>query len=236
VASSGLVLGGTAAYAFSLPANVQEIIFELVDKNGTPITGATVLCTLRTTPGAKIFDWSSTTFKTTGWTTIAATMSEVDAIHLPGIYKQEVDVSAFANGRYQAFMSYQYVEDIAGVPTTRYTRGAVEFAVDEGQLIDEYTAARSHQILLNTDVTTSSVLAATNANVAATVAAIKADPITGTLTQAQMWRLIAASLAGNARGAGTGLETFRDPTNSKDVFRFIVDGVGNRTLQILDVN
>lgn len=132
--TGGIVLGGTSPYSYNLQANVQEIVFKIVDSSGNPITGATtVTCKLRTTPGASLFDWNDTTFKTSGWTTVSATMTEVDATNLPGVYKQELNVGGFTNGRYQVFITYS---------ATISQHGEIEFYVDDGQLVDEYIAGK----------------------------------------------------------------------------------------------
>lgn len=150
--SGGFRLGGSAAYSFTLQTNVQEIVFELYDSTGAPITGATTLtCKLRTTPGAQIYDWSDETFKSSGWTTISADLNEIDATNLPGIYKKEIDVSNFADGRYQVFISYS---------ATQSQHGSIEFLVDDGQMVDEYTATNTHTALIDIAATPAAVLAA----------------------------------------------------------------------------
>lgn len=139
--SGGFRLGGSAAYSFTLQTNVQEIVFELYDSTGAPITGATTLtCKLRTTPGAQIYDWSDDTFKSSGWTTISADLNEIDATNLPGVYKKEIDVSNFADGRYQVFIAYS---------ATQSQHGSIEFLVDDGQMVDEYTATNTHTALID---------------------------------------------------------------------------------------
>lgn len=134
--SGGVIFGGTSSYSFTLSTNVQEIVFELYDSNGNPITGATtVTCKLRTTPGSQIYDWNPATsgFKSSGWTTVAATMSEIDPVNLPGLYKKEFGVTTFANGRYQVFCSYS---------STISQHASIEFLIDDGKIVDEYTATK----------------------------------------------------------------------------------------------
>lgn len=156
--AGGVVLGGTSPYSFTLGASVQEIVFELYDSTGTPITGATtVTCMIRTTPGAQIYDWGTNSFKSSGWATIAATMAEVDVSSVPladqyllkGKYKKEIGVSTFPNGRYQVFINY-------AAATSQH--GSVEFLVDDGQIVDEYTAGKIHLVELATDTLEASIL------------------------------------------------------------------------------
>ena len=149
VSTGGFILGGSSAYSFNLQANVQEIVFELYDSNGAALTGKTISLALRTTPGSFLMDWNDLTFKASGWGSSTTSMSEIDSatVAMQGKYKKEVDINLFADGRYQAFMTYTYTE--SGV--TKYIRGSLEFLVDDGQLVDEYTATNSHAIVLATD-------------------------------------------------------------------------------------
>ncbi len=149
VSTGGFILGGSSAYSFNLQANVQEIVFELYDSNGAALTGKTISLALRTTPGSKLMDWNDLTFKLSGWGSSTTAMSEIDSVTvaLQGKYKKEIDINTFTDGRYQAFMTYTYTE--SGV--TKYIRGSLEFLVDDGQLVDEYTATNSHTIVLATD-------------------------------------------------------------------------------------
>lgn len=138
--TGGLVLGGVVSYSYTLQNNVQEIVFKITDSNGLPITGATtVTCKLRTTPGAKLFDWRDTTFKSSGWSTVAGQMTEVDPVNLPGVYKIEVNVTDFPTGRYQVFITYS---------ATVSQHGEAEFYIDEGQMVDEYTATKADLTLV----------------------------------------------------------------------------------------
>lgn len=61
------------------------------------------------------------------------------------------------------------------------------------------------------------------------VAGVWASVLDGTITAAQSVRLMNAILGGKVSGAGSGVETFRDPADSKNRVVATVDAVGNRT-------
>lgn len=69
-----------------------------------------------------------------------------------------------------------------------------------------------------------------------TAAAVGARTISASLTADQSQRVTNAILFGKVSGAGTGVETFRDPEDTKDVCTITADASGNRTLVVLDAS
>lgn len=67
-------------------------------------------------------------------------------------------------------------------------------------------------------------------------AAVGARAISSGLTADQSQRVTNAILFGKVSGAGTGVETFRDPADTKDVCTVTVDANGNRSLVVLDAS
>jgi hypothetical protein len=183
----GLVLGGSSPYSFTLATNVQEIVYELYDSTGTPITGATTLtCLIRTTPGPNIYDWADGIFKPSGWTSISTALIEIDSVNLPGIYKKEIDVSLFESKRYQVFIKYT---------ATQSQHGSVEFLVRNGQIVDEYTATSTAAnytaigLLPNaSDNATAVLTAATTTPISANVKKMNDASVTGTGVAGDLWR------------------------------------------------
>lgn len=66
-------------------------------------------------------------------------------------------------------------------------------------------------------------------------AAVGSRVISGTLTADQSQRVLNAILFGKVSGAGTGVETFRNPEDTKNVCMVTADASGNRNLVVLDV-
>ena len=57
----------------------EQVELLLTDYDNAPITGASVSIRIRRISDDYFYDWDDSTFKASGWTTIADTMSEVDA-------------------------------------------------------------------------------------------------------------------------------------------------------------
>lgn len=68
--------------------DTEQIIFLVLQKNGTPAVGRTTIRTrIYRTSDKQFFDFSDLTFKASGHVTIDATMAEVDAVNAPGHYE-----------------------------------------------------------------------------------------------------------------------------------------------------
>ena len=83
----------------------------IVDVNGSPLTGLTniKLAVVRDSDG-KLLDFSNNTFTATP-ATLYATMTEVDATRLPGVYSYSLNTGSFvspnANDKYKVYVSQQ---------------------------------------------------------------------------------------------------------------------------------
>lgn len=85
----------------------MEFSYGIYDADGSGITGSTDLTLkIRRQADDYLFDFNTTTFKGSGWTTVAATMTEIDATNLPGEYKYSVSVLNFDDGMYNAYFIY----------------------------------------------------------------------------------------------------------------------------------
>ena len=85
----------------------MEFSYGIYDADGSGITGSTDLTLkIRRQADDYLFDFNTTTFKSSGWTTVAATMTEIDASNLAGEYKYTVSVLNFDDGMYNAYFIY----------------------------------------------------------------------------------------------------------------------------------
>jgi len=66
--------------------------------------------------------------------------------------------------------------------------------------------------------------------------AVGARAISSSLTSDQSQRVANAILFGKVSGAGTGIESFRNPEDTKIVCSIYVDSVGNRNLVVVDAS
>lgn len=89
-----------AARAYVAADGAAELIFLVLDSLGDPATGrATIRVRMYRRSDGQFLDWSDMTFKAAGWTTLDATMTEVDAVNAPGHYALTggFDASAVTN-------------------------------------------------------------------------------------------------------------------------------------------
>lgn len=125
----------------------MELTWRIFNSSGDPITGgaASTEIKLRRVADGYLFDWNDSTFKASGWTTLGATMTEVDATNLAGAYKKTVTESGFNDGWYEIFTRYTGTPKIAG---------EMSFLIEGGKVIETHVAD-------NLDTTVSSRLAST---------------------------------------------------------------------------
>lgn len=111
----------------------MELTWRIFNSSGDPITGgaASTEIKLRRVVDGYLFDWSDSTFKNTGWTTLGATMTEVDATNLAGAYKKAVTESGFNDGWYHVFTRY------TGSPKSA---GELGFLLEGGKVIETHIA------------------------------------------------------------------------------------------------
>jgi len=65
----------------------EPIQLYVVNSLGKPLTGLVDLyIRIRRNSDGKFLDWSDMTFKTSGWTTLNKTMTEISATNAPGLY------------------------------------------------------------------------------------------------------------------------------------------------------
>lgn len=85
----------------------MEFSYGIYDADGSGITGSTDLTLkIRRQADDYLFDFNTTTFKVSGWTTVAVTMTEIDATNLPGEYRHSLNVASFDDGMYNAYFVY----------------------------------------------------------------------------------------------------------------------------------
>lgn len=86
----------------------MELTCGVYGADGSGITGSTDLkLKIRRQADDYLFDFNTTTFKASGWTTVAATMTQISAANLPGEYKYTVSVLGFDDGMYNAYFLYE---------------------------------------------------------------------------------------------------------------------------------
>lgn len=99
----------------------------LYDASGSGITGSSdLVIKIKRDADDYFYDFDDSTFKNAGWTTIAATMTEIDATNVPGEYEYAVTVTSWDDGVYTVY--YQY----SGSATRPFT-DTVEFRVYDGK-------------------------------------------------------------------------------------------------------
>ena len=103
----------------------MKIKFGLYDADGDAIQSATTLkCKVKRDADDFIYDWDDSTFKGTGWTTIAEQMVEVDSTNLPGEYEKAVDESGWDDGIYTVYCNYSTSPKQNGSSEVRVQDGA----------------------------------------------------------------------------------------------------------------
>lgn len=143
--SGGGVAGGSAPYSFTLPTFVIPLYWGIFTAANAPITGGAVLSSIKIMRvlDSFLYDWSDTTFKSIGWTTIADIFVEINAVNLPGYYKKEVNVATWNDGWYWIAVDYM------GTPRQN---SEIEILIMDGKISD-------YRVCLNADTTISSRLA-----------------------------------------------------------------------------
>lgn len=116
----------------------------LFDAAGAPITGAAALLTLRVRRVAddRLLDWADGAFKAAGWTTVAASATEVSAAHYPGGYAWTTAEATWADGAYEGLYRYAGAPPQNGLLAARVIGGT-----------DSDTAARVAATLAQADLT-----------------------------------------------------------------------------------
>jgi len=84
----------------------EQIELLLTDYDNTPISGATINVKIRRISDDYFYDWDDSTFKNSGWTTIAQAMTEVDSTNDIGKYKMTFDTSGFDDDTYEVRADY----------------------------------------------------------------------------------------------------------------------------------
>ena len=87
----------------------MQILWKLINPNSNiPITGgasATSLKIRRESDGF-LYDWNDSTFKASGWGSVSATLLEVDAVNLPGLYVKDISTALWNDGGYDYDATY----------------------------------------------------------------------------------------------------------------------------------
>ncbi len=111
----------------------MEIIWGIFDDNQDPVTGGAASTSVKIRRGSDgyLYDWNDGAFKNSGWTTLSATLTEIDATNLAGYYKKDVTESGWTDGWYQVFVRY------TGTPKRN---GDIEFLLEGGKIIEVHVA------------------------------------------------------------------------------------------------
>ena len=211
--TGGFVLGGTgSSLATFTVANYQDILWGLFTGQGDAITGAAPTVKLYYETTGQLFDFhaSQLSFKASGWSTLADTMTEIDATNLAGYYKTRLEVSTFSDGRYDALMTYA-----AGTPKQNT---GISFSILDGEVVDQYAAAQAVANGVSIAAVPAAVVAADNAQV-----------IDGTKTRLEVERIALAALAGKRVGLGTATEEYMGQNGTTPRIKLTPDANGNGT-------
>lgn len=85
----------------------MDIKFGLFDANGNAITGTALLrCKIKRDSDDLFYDWADGTFKGAGWGTLEGTMTEINAVLIPGEYEIQADTASWADGLYTLYCTY----------------------------------------------------------------------------------------------------------------------------------
>ena len=85
----------------------MDIKYGLYDADGVAIAGSSDLkVKIKRDADDFFFDFDDTTFKADTFTTLAATMAEIDATNAAGEYEQAVDVSGWDDGIYTIYINH----------------------------------------------------------------------------------------------------------------------------------
>ena len=174
--TGGFVIGGTgSSLATTTVANYQDVLWGLFTGQGDAITGAAPTVKLYNETTGQLFDFNDSVFQSSGWTTLADTMTEIDATNLAGYYKTRLEVSLFSDGRYDALMTYA-----AGTPKQNT---GLSFSILDGEVVDEYAAAQATAIKTKTDSLTFTVAGEVDAN----IHSVNDVPVTGVGSDVDPW-------------------------------------------------
>jgi len=94
----------------------HDFDMEIRQINGTKITGGAASTEVRLyrMSDQSYWDFNDSSWKTSGWTTITAAMSEVDATDVPGVYRYTLDYTGWADGFYHIYCDYTGVPKQGG--------------------------------------------------------------------------------------------------------------------------
>lgn len=155
------------AVSFSTTGFTERFTWRIV-ANGSPITGATPTLTWEENTTGYLYDFNDSTFKASGWTTVAADMSEVDSTNLPGVYAKSIST-------YQLSGTYTLYAKYSGATTADDQYSApVELVIVNGIIVNLYNAPTVQEIRQELD-NSSTQLAYLVANGPPTAAAIRAE-------------------------------------------------------------
>jgi hypothetical protein len=102
----------------------MDIKYGLYDADGDAIAGSSDLkVKIKRDADDFFFDFDDTTFKADTFTTLAATMAEIDATNAAGEYEQAVDISGWNDGIYTIYINH------SGSPKQN---GSMELVVVDG--------------------------------------------------------------------------------------------------------
>lgn len=120
----------------------MELTWLLLDNTNSPLTGgaANTSLKIRRVADGYLLDFNDGVFKNSGWITLSATFTEVDAVNLPGLYNKAVSESVWQDGLYQAVSSYH-----DGGVVKRH--GLSDFRVKRGAHVPDLSVAEVIQAL-----------------------------------------------------------------------------------------
>jgi hypothetical protein len=106
---------------------IENFSWMLLNTLNQPITSASPApkILIRRVSDDFIYDWSDSTFKSSGWVTKSQDMTEIDATNFAGVYDASLDVGTFT-GYYYAYLVYDNSADVQRI--------AEEFNVIDGAI------------------------------------------------------------------------------------------------------
>lgn len=158
LASGGAIGGGTAGYSYTIVPFIVPFFWGIFNSANVPVIGGAAQTTIKIlrTSDNFIYDWADTTYKSSAWTNITTTLTEIDAVNFQGYYKKDVDISLWNDGWYWVSV------DFTGSPRQN---SEVEILVMDGKIFD-YRVSTNADAKISTRLPTTSYTAPDNVGIA----------------------------------------------------------------------
>ena len=147
----GSYASGTMASVIIGTGTTYPVNVLLCGSTGAGLTGATALLKVRRASDNQYLDWADMTFKAAGWTTIAATMTEVSGANEPGAYSYSFATGSITNP--VAGDTYLYRADATGAAVPERGEIRVSALVDRVDVVVSTRATSAAVAALPTALT-----------------------------------------------------------------------------------